>query len=374
MTDPQTSALIGAILSLGTPEECKAFLTDLCTVKEIDEFSARLEVARLLSSGVNYHDIVERTGASTATISRVSKALSGSSGGYRTALSRLGMPRVRDGVPTDKLPLLPTERAAYSLMAHFEERGYHRYARSTFPEGAEKETFGDVTLSLIDTVPTAPGTYKYCYFENLLRPDEKRRLLRRISQTGIECIGNVTGEEEKEVLALAAVALSLLAGKFEISVAPLAYSDALFARYGIYGTYRREAYRLLRTSPAELRDFLLTKGEEKKSADAVADLLCVKRKADEGLSEMRFFAASDAERAACEELRTALSGITSGNLTIDFTLTPGMEYYDDLFFVGRTGRTTEVLRGGRYDALVHRHGHDGGAVGFAVYLDALTKK
>ncbi|HBJ19094.1 MAG TPA: hypothetical protein DDY70_05085, partial [Clostridiales bacterium] len=89
MTESQYKALFRAILSLRTEEECEAFFSDLCTAKELTEFSSRLEVARLLGQGVNYHDIVERTGASTATISRVSKALSGEAGGYRTALSRL---------------------------------------------------------------------------------------------------------------------------------------------------------------------------------------------------------------------------------------------------------------------------------------------
>ncbi len=374
MTESQYKALFRAILSLRTEEECEAFFSDLCTAKELTEFSSRLEVARLLGQGVNYHDIVERTGASTATISRVSKALSGEAGGYRTALSRLGMPQVRGGEESDGLPLLPAERAAYSLMARFEAQGYRRYARSLFPEGMAKETFGDVTLSLVDEIPAAPGTYKYCYYENLLRPDGKRRLLRRISQAGIECIGNVTDSEEREVLSLAADALSLFFGKYELSLMPLAYADALFDRYGIYGAYRREVYSLLRTSPAGLYGFLLSKGEEKKTADELSDLLTVKRPAEEGLARLLAAAGGETERTVCEKLRRTLAAIDGGNLTVDFTLTPGMDYYDGFFFVGRAGRAGEVLRGGRYDTLVRRRGHDGGAVGFAVYLDAVGKK
>ena len=81
--------LAEAFLSLSDVDECLAFFGDLLTVKEIEELSSRLEVARLLKSGENYMEIASRTGASTATISRVSKCLSGELGGYRMVLSRL---------------------------------------------------------------------------------------------------------------------------------------------------------------------------------------------------------------------------------------------------------------------------------------------
>ncbi len=84
----ENERLAKAFLALTDVEECMAFFGDLFTVKEIEELSSRLEVARLLKLGVNYIDIASRTGASTATISRVSKCLSGARGGYRMVLSR----------------------------------------------------------------------------------------------------------------------------------------------------------------------------------------------------------------------------------------------------------------------------------------------
>ena len=375
MTDTRFASLYDAVLSLKTPEECAAFFADLCTTKELAEFSSRLEVARLLDRGVNYHDIVERTGASTATISRVSKALSGTAGGYRIALSRLGVPSLRyGGEERRELPLLPAERAAYSLMARFEAQGYLRYARSVFPEDMTKEAFGDVTLSLVDEISTVPGTHKYCYYENLLRPDGRRRLYRRVSQAGVECIGNVTGEEEREVFTLAADALECLFSKSEFAVMPLAYADALFDRMGIYGAYRRGLYTQLRTAPDGLFDFFLAGGENEKTVAELCDILTVKRPAREGLAHLLEVAKSEAECAAAKDLRDALGEVATARANIDFTLTPSMDYYDGFFFVGRAGRAGEVLRGGRYDTLVRRHGHTGGAVGFAVYLDTIGKK
>lgn len=79
-------ALVAALAGLGSSEEVSAFLVDLCTPREIEDLSQRLEVARLLSEGEPYLAVQERTGASSTTVSRVSKCLNGPAGGYRTVL------------------------------------------------------------------------------------------------------------------------------------------------------------------------------------------------------------------------------------------------------------------------------------------------
>lgn len=81
--------LAKALLSLSDEAECIAFLKDLCTIRETDDMAQRLEVALLLKEGKNYQEISKITGASTATISRVSRALVHGSGGYRTVLAKL---------------------------------------------------------------------------------------------------------------------------------------------------------------------------------------------------------------------------------------------------------------------------------------------
>ena len=81
--------LYQAVLSLKTPEECKRFFDDLCTIKELQDLSQRLEVAEMLYDGKNYQEVSRQTGASTATISRVNKCLNYGSNGYETALQRM---------------------------------------------------------------------------------------------------------------------------------------------------------------------------------------------------------------------------------------------------------------------------------------------
>ena len=81
--------LFQAMLLLKNEEECSAFLEDLCTIRELQDLSQRLEVAEMLGTGKNYQEISKATGASTATICRVSKCLNYGTGGYRSAIDKL---------------------------------------------------------------------------------------------------------------------------------------------------------------------------------------------------------------------------------------------------------------------------------------------
>jgi TrpR-related protein YerC/YecD len=81
-------SLFEAVLSLENVEECAAFFEDICTIKELQDLTQRLAVAQMLHDGEKYQAIEEKTGASTATISRVNKCLNYGSGGYRTVLGR----------------------------------------------------------------------------------------------------------------------------------------------------------------------------------------------------------------------------------------------------------------------------------------------
>ena len=85
----EANHLFKAILSLQSVEECYRFFEDLCTVTELHALSPRLEEAALLSRGETYTAIAEKTGASTATISRVNRCLSYGADGYQTVLARL---------------------------------------------------------------------------------------------------------------------------------------------------------------------------------------------------------------------------------------------------------------------------------------------
>ncbi|MDR0890335.1 MAG: TrpR-like protein [Oscillospiraceae bacterium] len=87
-SDPN-SELYDAILSLQTREECTQFFQDLCTQTELGAMEQRYDVAKMLASGMIYNDILAKTNASSATISRVNRSLVNGNGAYAQVFARL---------------------------------------------------------------------------------------------------------------------------------------------------------------------------------------------------------------------------------------------------------------------------------------------
>ena len=85
----KSDRLYQAILTLETEEECYNFFQDLCTISELRSMEQRYEVATLLNDGMIYNDILEKTGASSATISRVNRSLNYGMGAYRIIFDRM---------------------------------------------------------------------------------------------------------------------------------------------------------------------------------------------------------------------------------------------------------------------------------------------
>ena len=83
------AALYETILKLKDLEECRRFFEDLCTPTELQAMEQRYQVAQYLDSGLIYNDILEKTGASSATISRVNRSLQYGNGGYEIVFARL---------------------------------------------------------------------------------------------------------------------------------------------------------------------------------------------------------------------------------------------------------------------------------------------
>ncbi|MGI6002097.1 MAG: YerC/YecD family TrpR-related protein [Lachnospiraceae bacterium] len=86
---PQTERVFKAILQLKTIDECCDFFEDICTVNEVMSIAQRFEVAEMLRDNKTYMQIAEKTGASTATISRVNRSLNYGSDGYDLVMNRM---------------------------------------------------------------------------------------------------------------------------------------------------------------------------------------------------------------------------------------------------------------------------------------------
>ena len=81
--------LVKTIAEIDGEEECRAFLFDLCTIKELQDMAQRLDTAVMLAKGKNYREIAEEVGTSTATTSRVRRALDYGNGGYKSVIGRM---------------------------------------------------------------------------------------------------------------------------------------------------------------------------------------------------------------------------------------------------------------------------------------------
>ncbi len=84
-----TDMLVEALLKMENKEECYRFLEDLLTIREMEDLSQRLQVAKLLTEKITYTDITQKTGASSATIGRINRALMYGADGYKIVLNKL---------------------------------------------------------------------------------------------------------------------------------------------------------------------------------------------------------------------------------------------------------------------------------------------
>lgn len=89
LREPTKNLFFQAILNLENIDECYSFFEDICTIPELNSISQRLQVAIMLKQGMTYTQISEKTKVSSATISRVNRALEYGADGYKTALERL---------------------------------------------------------------------------------------------------------------------------------------------------------------------------------------------------------------------------------------------------------------------------------------------
>ena len=85
----QADLLARAFLALDSMEDCYRLFEDLFTIREVQDLSSRMEIAMMLRDKITYNEIVEKTGASTATIGRVNRALNYGAGGYEHVIEKL---------------------------------------------------------------------------------------------------------------------------------------------------------------------------------------------------------------------------------------------------------------------------------------------
>lgn len=233
----------------------------------------------------------------------------------------------------------------------------------------------DVTLSIINnTAQNNDAVEKYYYNENVYRVSENSHSYKEIMQTGLECIGNLSDNDIFTVVELALKSLETVGREFVLNISHMGLIEALISEY--------EVDSLLK---ANIIEALNEKNEDKleqycNSAQFEVLSCLVKNYKDynESLSAVKRFAWREASSKALAELEAIYNYVESigygDNLKLDFSLVNSTGYYSSIIFKGFvSGITSRVLSGGRYDKLMQKMGKKSGAIGFAVYLDAIEE-
>lgn len=232
----------------------------------------------------------------------------------------------------------------------------------------------DVTLSIVKNARGGEGLQKVYYRENVYRTSPMGRGFREIMQTGLECVGEIDLTAMGEVLRLAAESLAAIGEDYLLDLSHLGFAAGLLDSGGVEEG-REELLRLMgeKNVPA-----LLARCRELRVAAGTAD--CLSRLAGlygppgELLPQLSEMVRNQRMDQALEELRQLCALLEPERLRLDFSIVNDMSYYNGIIFRGYLPKLPSgVLAGGRYDNLLRQLGREGGAVGFAVYMDLLER-
>ena len=301
--------------------------------------------------------------------------------------------------------LLKTEeRAVYALRALYDKYGFTPYKMSKFEEyelyvknkdflisegiitftdtrGKLLALKPDVTLSIIkNSKDVEKGVSKVYYNESVYRIAKGSHAFKEIMQTGLECIGDIGIYHVAEVVALAVKSLSLLSDTYVLDLSHMGLIDALL------DSLHMDAYAVKKLfSAIEKKNFgeicaLVAGGALPKEAEGLSRALLMEYKtpSDAQSALAPYLVTEEAHAAFAEfsEIYDALAALgLAERVRIDFSVLSHRGYYSGVVFKGYVkGVPDSVLAGGRYDRMMRKMGRRDGAVGFAVYLDAIASQ
>ncbi len=303
---------------------------------------------------------------------------------------------------SDKI-LKREEKAIYELRELYSQYGYARYKVSKFEEYdlyAYNKSFlvseniltftdtngklmalkPDVTLSIVKNVDVdSAATHKVYYNETVYRTSAGADGFREIMQTGLECIGSVGLYEICEVLMLAERSLARISEDSILDLSHMGFVGGLLTASGIPDADRSLVLGYIgNKNTAEIRAYGNKNAIPEDMIGAICKMTELYEPLPKALSAMEPLIQSDEMRAAynelCEVANVMKRFSNIERLYLDFSMIQDMRYYNGIVFHGYVnGIPDSVLSGGRYDKLLRLMGKRGGAIGFAVYLDALER-
>lgn len=294
------------------------------------------------------------------------------------------------------------EKVVFSLRNLYENYGYKRYKVNRFEEydfyaGCKSfllseniltftDTSGrlmalkpDITLSIVRNIGQSGARAKKVYYnESVYRDASDGNGFREITQTGLECVGEVDLFTVCEVLEMAAKSLETVSGEYILDISHMGVVSGVLESAGVDSADREFLAELIgEKNTSSIAEFCAARGIGEKTADCLCSLALLYGKPEDALSKLEEITdAFPACAGAVNELKSVCGALGTGDfaehLRLDFSVTCDMKYYSGIIFRGFiNGIPRGILSGGRYDGLPRMQGKSQGGIGFAVYADLL---
>ncbi|MCQ2432872.1 MAG: ATP phosphoribosyltransferase regulatory subunit [Clostridia bacterium] len=293
----------------------------------------------------------------------------------------------------------PGEAIMFALRSLYDRYGYSRYKMNKFEEYdlyAHNKDFlisdsvitftdqngklmalkPDVTLSIVKNTKDEGGVKKLYYNENVYRVAKGSHSFKEIMQVGLECLGDVDTYCICEVLRLAMKSLALVDENGVFDVSHLGLLTETLDSIGVPAQNRAELLHFIgEKNLHQMTELCRGMNISDEKIDVLRNLVSLHGTAAETMPKLETLLSGYVDERTMEEFRTVITVLNGENakmLHIDFSVVDDIHYYNGFTFKGfAEGIPASILSGGQYDTLMRKMNRSSGAIGFAVYLDAL---
>ena len=297
--------------------------------------------------------------------------------------------------------LRPEERVSLQLRLLYEKAGFHQYHMGHFEEyglyqqnrrflsSEQVLTFTDldgrllalkpdVTLSIAKNAQVEPGGCgRFYYLENVYRPSKESHTFQEISQMGLECIGDVDDAVTAQAVSLAIQSLAVIGDHAVLAVSHMGFVTGLFDAVNAPESIRPRLLSCIRDKNLhELLKCAIEAGLSDENAAVLCRLSELSGNWETVLNAAAPLAVNETMVAALGELRTLCESLSeqADKLKLDLSLAGDMDYYNGIVMHGYlSGLPRPVLKGGHYDRLAAKFRPGARAIGYALYLDELSR-
>ena len=298
--------------------------------------------------------------------------------------------------------LTKEEVILFSLRALYKSYGFSKYSMSKFEEYdlyANNKDFlvsenvitftdtngkllalkPDVTLSIIKNSKDIDGVLKVFYNENVYRVSKNNNSYKEIMQTGVECLGDLQNEDIATVLELAYKSLGIISNSSVLEVSDLDIVSGVIDYFGITGKDKKDFLTCLgEKNYGGVKLICKNCGLDDNAVDTVCELVSLYGAQDKVLDKLDKFMVNDTVKKAINDFKDIIKKLVAKgidkNVIIDFSVISDINYYNGIAFKGFVeGVPTGVLSGGQYGNLMAKMGKKAKAIGFAVYMDELSR-